>query len=170
MSFDAEETAAIERLPEGSVDLFEDDEKPEDQREQALEVWCTALAMEPNLMQPDVGYDARDELCFDWSIGEGIETLHLAVEEDGVVTWTYANEELDLEMTNDHGCNPEEGYQMFLWRFRNKLPVHGKHARICDGPAVGTHGFVMGTRAEDGFVIIESREGIHIVRPEWVRA
>ena len=168
--FDAEQEAALDRLDDGADDLFADADKPEEQREAALELWCTALAMEPNLMRPEVGYDSRDELCFDWSVNDGLETLHISVEEDGVVTWSYANEELSLEMTNDHGHNPEEGYQLFLWRFRNKTPVQGKHGRICEGPLTGTHGFVIGHRAEDGYVILESRQGIHLARPEWVRS
>lgn len=168
--FDAEQEAAIDRLAGGAEELFSDAERPEEQRDAALDLWCTALAMEPNVTQPDVGYDSKGELCFDWSVNDGQETLHIAVEEDGIVTWCYSNDELDLEMTNHHGLNPEEGYQLFLWRFRNKAPVQGKHGRICEGPLCGTHGFVMGHRAEDGYVILESRQGIHLVKPEWVRS
>ena len=169
MTFDAEELAAISQLPEGAQAFLEDEDHPEEQRESALEAWCTMLALEPHLLQPDVGYDSRDELFFAWSIDDGQESMHVSVEEDGVITWNYANEELDLAFTSEQGGNPEHGYQLFVGRFRKKLPVSGKHARISDGPATGTHGFVVGTRAEDGHLLIESRDRIHIVRPEWVR-
>lgn len=169
MTFDAEEIAAIERLPEGSQALFEDETKPEEQRESALEAWCTMLALEPNLLPPSCGYDSRNELCFEWSVEDGDISMQIAVEEDGIITWTFANDAMDIEMTNEHGQNPEQGYQLFVQWFRSKLPATGKHARICDGPLTGTHGFVVGTRAEDGHVLVESRERIHIVRPEWVR-
>lgn len=170
MTHDAEEVAALERLTEEARACFDDEEHPAEQREAALEAWCTMVALEPHLLQPDCGYDALEELCFDWSLDDGQETLHVAVEEDGVTTWHYTNAELDIELRSDLGGNPENGYQLFVGRFRKKLPIVGKHARICDGPALGTHGFVVGTRAEDGHLLIESRDGIHIVRPEWVRS
>ena len=165
---DAEELAALERLSAESRACLEEGGPPE-QLDSALEAWCTIVALEPHVLPPDCGYDSREELCFDWSIDDGEETLHLAVEEDGVITWHYTNASLDIEMRSDLGGNPENGYQLFAGRFRKKIPVEGKHARICEGPGTGTHGFVVGTRAEDGHLLIDARDGIHIVRPEWVR-
>lgn len=166
MSLDDEESAAIARLPEDTRWYFEEGRLPEAQRDAALDAWCTILALEPRIVAPSVWVDSNQELHLEWEQGEDVDSLDVVFEEDGCITWSAFVEELDLSMTNEHGKNPEHGYQLFVGRFRKKAEGAGKHARVCSGALTGTHGFVVGHREEDGHVLLETRDGVKIIPPE----
>lgn len=160
-----EQRASLARLPAGSEQHFTADRFPIEQRRAALKVWTGIVSAEPHIAPPECGYDQVQELYFSWRRPKF--SLEVAVEEDGIITWSFTHHEHKIFLSSDE--NPANGYLVFLHQFRSPVIALGKHARVWDGPGTGTHGFVLGTRAEDGHVLLDTRDGVHIFPPEFVR-